>query len=54
MKRAVDEAVRTLVSEAHQRATQLLFANRAVLDRVATALFDRESLEGRELEQMLS
>ncbi|MFZ5813813.1 MAG: ATP-dependent zinc metalloprotease FtsH [Bacillota bacterium] len=53
-QRQVDAAVRALVSEAHRRAHELLGGNREALERVAAALMERESMEGAELEELLS
>ncbi|MFZ5823025.1 MAG: ATP-dependent zinc metalloprotease FtsH [Bacillota bacterium] len=53
-QRAVDEAVRSLVTEGYQRARALLGENRATLMRVAGALMEREAMEGADLERILA
>ncbi|MFD1722287.1 ATP-dependent zinc metalloprotease FtsH [Amnibacterium endophyticum] len=45
----VDKEVRTLIESAHDEAYQLLIENRAVLDRLATALLEKETLDQNEL-----
>jgi cell division protease FtsH len=43
--RQVDEEVKDLVEKSHQRATELIIANRDKLDALAKALLDRETLD---------
>ncbi|HET7487134.1 MAG TPA: AAA family ATPase [Acidimicrobiales bacterium] len=50
---AVDAEVRSLVDQALRRATAVLEERRPALDRVASALLERESLEGAELEYLV-
>ncbi len=50
---AVDEAVRRLVDEAEDEALKVLQRRRAVLDRVAAALIEHESLGEHELARLL-
>ena len=45
----VDKEVRTLIENAHDEAYQLIIENRAVLDRLATALLEKETLDQHEL-----
>jgi cell division protease FtsH len=45
----IDEEVRRLVREGHEKARAILTRYRAVLDRIADELLDRESLEGHEI-----
>ena len=45
----VDKEVRTLIENAHDEAYQLIIENRAVLDRLATALLEKETLDQNEL-----
>jgi cell division protease FtsH len=44
-QRRIDEAVRAIVAAAFDRATHVLSAHRAALDRCAKALLERETLE---------
>jgi cell division protease FtsH len=50
----VDEQVRMLVTEAYEQALQLVREHRADLQKVAYALLELESLDGKELEQLLA
>jgi cell division protease FtsH len=50
----VDDEVRALVDEAHERAHRVLVANRATLDRLATALVEREVLDEDELAEVFA
>jgi cell division protease FtsH len=50
--RSVDTAVRELVDEAFRRAIAILERNRAVLDRAAEQLLQRETLDQREIEAL--
>jgi cell division protease FtsH len=49
----IDGEVQETLNEAEQRATLVLTANRAVLDQVAHALMESESLEGDALDELL-
>jgi cell division protease FtsH len=49
----IDGEVQETLGEAEQRATHVLAANRAVLDQVAHALMESESLEGDALDELL-
>jgi cell division protease FtsH len=51
--RKIDEEVHRLVREGHQRAQEILTRQRAVLDRVAAELLERESLDGAEVYRMI-
>lgn len=53
-QRAVDEAVRALVTEGYEQAFALLSANRDALERLTAALVERETLEGTDLERLLA
>ena len=46
---ASDKAVQRLTQEAYNRSKQLLIANRTVLDKVAAALLEHETLTGEEI-----
>jgi cell division protease FtsH len=48
----VDAEVRTLIESAHDEAYQMLTANRAVLDRLATELLEKETLDQHELAEI--
>lgn len=50
----VDHAVRRLVCEAYDRAVDLLRRHRETLELVASALLERETLDGKELETMIA
>jgi cell division protease FtsH len=50
---AVDEEVRGIVERVFQRAQGILKARRAVLDRAAKKLLDKETLEQSELETLV-
>jgi cell division protease FtsH len=52
--RLVDREVRQLAEGAKTRATQLLTEHRAVLDRVAEALIQRETLDGPAFEALVA
>jgi cell division protease FtsH len=45
----VDEEVRSLIDNAHEEARQILRQHRKVLDRLADALCERETLDTPEL-----
>ncbi|NJD66555.1 MAG: ATP-dependent zinc metalloprotease FtsH [Chloroflexi bacterium] len=49
----IDQEVRRLVTDAHERAKQLLIENRALLDKVAGALLEVETLQDPELTRLL-
>ena len=50
---AIDDEVRNLVEQAYRRAKSVLMNNRHVLDRLAEALIDKETVDAEELQQML-
>jgi cell division protease FtsH len=50
----IDREVRRLVAEAATRAGELIRANRATLDALASALLDRETLERAEVEAIVA
>jgi cell division protease FtsH len=52
--RLIDEEVRRLVDEAYARARAVIVERRAVLDRLAHALLQWETLQGAELERAFS
>jgi cell division protease FtsH len=49
----VDDEVKRLVDEAYARATQILSANRDLLDRIAVALLDRETIDREDLDRLV-
>jgi len=51
--REIDEAVRRILDEQYQRAKRILSERRKVLDEGAQALLEKETIEGRELAEML-
>ncbi|MEM0979265.1 MAG: ATP-dependent zinc metalloprotease FtsH3 [Cyanobacteria bacterium P01_H01_bin.58] len=50
----IDEEVRHLVEQAYQRAKQVLVENRAVLDKLAGMLVERETVDSEELQELLN
>jgi cell division protease FtsH len=50
---AIDEEVSQLVAEAYRRATEVLSANRAVLDQLAGMLVEKETVDAEELQELL-
>ena len=50
----IDDEVRRLIEEAQERARNILRERRAVLDKLATALLDVETLEGERLTRLLN
>jgi cell division protease FtsH len=49
----VDDEVKRLVDEAYARATQILNENRELLDRIAVALLDRETIDREDLDRLV-
>ncbi len=50
---AIDEEVSQLVADAYRRATEVLTANRSVLDELAQMLVERETVDAEELQELL-
>jgi cell division protease FtsH len=50
---AIDEEVSQLVDEAYRRATEVLMANRLVLDELAEILVEKETVDAEELQELL-
>jgi cell division protease FtsH len=48
----VDGEVKRLIDEAYARASTILAANRELLDRIAQALLDRETIDREDLERL--
>ncbi len=51
--RQIDEEVYAIVNEAYETAQQILLQNRAVLDDMANALLEYETLDGEQLAELL-
>src|SRR5690606_24787994 len=49
----IDEEIKRIVDEAHERATKILLDNREVLVRVSEALIERETIDGNELDLLM-
>ncbi|MFM7675266.1 MAG: ATP-dependent zinc metalloprotease FtsH3 [Synechococcus sp.] len=50
---AIDEEVSQLVAEAYKRATEVLTANRPVLDELAEMLVEKETVDAEDLQELL-
>jgi len=50
---AIDEEVSQLVDDAYRRATEVLVANRPVLDELAEILVEKETVDAEELQELL-
>jgi cell division protease FtsH len=50
----IDKEVRRIIDECYSRARQVLTENKETLERIAKTLLERESLEGEELDALLS
>jgi cell division protease FtsH len=51
--RQIDEEIRRIIEEAHERARQILNDHREQLDRIAAILIQRETIEREEFEALL-
>jgi cell division protease FtsH len=51
--RQIDDEIRRIIEEAHQRAQDLLADKREVLDRISKILVVRETIEATEFEQLV-
>jgi cell division protease FtsH len=49
----VDDEVKRLVDEAYARATAIIIENRDLLDRIAAALLDRETIDREDLDHLV-
>ena len=49
----VDDEVKRLVDEAYARATEILAENRELLDRIADALLERETIDREDLDRLV-
>ncbi|MFN8567744.1 MAG: hypothetical protein U0Z44_09545 [Kouleothrix sp.] len=52
--REIDREVHRIVSEAYERTREILTANRTVLNDMASALIESETLDGDRLREMLA
>ncbi|QIZ69338.1 ATP-dependent zinc metalloprotease FtsH3 [Oxynema aestuarii] len=50
---AIDDEVRNLVDQAYRRAKEVLVSNKAVLDRLAQMLIEKETVDAEELQEIL-
>ncbi len=51
---AIDDEVHNLVEQAYRRAKSVLVTNRAVLDRIAAMLIEKETVDSEELQELLA
>ncbi|HIK16733.1 MAG TPA: ATP-dependent zinc metalloprotease FtsH3 [Leptolyngbyaceae cyanobacterium M33_DOE_097] len=51
---AIDDEVRNLVEQAYRRAKAVLTENRAILDRLAEMLIEKETVDADELQELLA
>jgi cell division protease FtsH len=49
----VDDEVKRLVDEAYARATTIISENRELLDRIADALLERETIDREDLDRLV-
>jgi cell division protease FtsH len=49
----VDDEVKRLIDEAYARATQIITGHRELLDRIAVALLDRETIDREDLDRLV-
>ena len=49
----VDDEVKRLIDEAYARATEILAGNRELLDRIADALLERETIDREDLDRLV-
>ena len=52
--REIDTEIKRIVDEAHQRAREILREKKAILDKVARILLEKEVITGEELKQLVS
>ncbi len=50
---AIDEEIRRLITEAHERATKLLKENRAILDNMSRVLVEKETIYTDEVQMLM-
>jgi cell division protease FtsH len=51
--RQIDDEIRRIIEEAHQRAKDLLFEKRELLDRISKILITRETIEAHEFQNLV-
>jgi len=51
--RQIDDEIRRIIEEAHQRAKDLLTEKRELLDRISRILITRETIEAHEFEALI-
>jgi cell division protease FtsH len=51
---AIESEVRAVLDAAHQRAAEILHANRATLEEMAAHLLEKETLEGERMQELLA
>jgi cell division protease FtsH len=51
---AIDDEVRNLVDQAYRRCKQVLVENKAVLDKLAAMLIEKETVDAEELQELLA
>ena len=49
----VDDEVKRLIDEAYARAMQIISENRELLDRIAVALLERETIDREDLDRLV-
>jgi cell division protease FtsH len=49
----IDQEIRSIVMQCHQRATEVLQAHRSLIDRLVDTLVERETIEGDEFRQIV-
>jgi cell division protease FtsH len=50
----IDQEVKTLVMDGYTRATDLLNQNRDILEKMAQALLERETIDGKDIENLIA
>jgi cell division protease FtsH len=50
----IDDEIDALLRKSYDRATEILTTHRETLDKIATLLLERETLDGREVEELIA
>ncbi len=50
---AIDQAIRKLIEEQHERARQIILQHREAFDKIAQALLEHETIEGKHVHEIL-